>query len=68
LRGPAQGRVELPGLEIPGLEEAIDQPQEATVTDLLRERRQQNLVVQLVERPSIFLPPSITRTTPIRSR
>src|SRR5882762_4260843 len=49
LRGPAQGGVEHPVLQVPGLEQPLHQPQEAAVEDLLAQDRQQDRVVETVE-------------------
>src|SRR5262249_20180934 len=62
LRSPAECGSVVPSLEIPGLEEALHQGQEAAVADLFAEDRQQGLVANIVEAPF-----DITLDEPLRT-
>src|SRR5215207_4559423 len=62
LRGPAQGTVEPPVLQVHGLQEVRDQPKEAAVVDLLLKDREEYLVIQTAERAINSIPTSITHT------
>ncbi len=61
LRRAAVGGPVAPVLAVSGPKQVFDKPQKAVVVDLLSEDRQQDLVVDVVERPIKLLPPSRTR-------
>jgi hypothetical protein len=50
----------LPVLDVSGPEQLFNQPEEAVIVDLLPEDRQQDLVVDVVERARTLMPPSTT--------
>ena len=68
LRRAAQRRVEPPVLQISGLEQVLDQPQEAVVVDLLAQDRQQDLMVQTVEACAMSPSMNQARALPRRGR
>src|SRR5262249_60118429 len=51
LRRAAEGGVPLPVLHVSGLEQSVNQPEEAVIVDLLAEDRQQDVSVDVVEAP-----------------
>jgi site-specific DNA recombinase len=70
LRSSAQRRVVAPVLQIPSLEQVGNQPEKAMIVELQGQHRQQDRVVDVVERVIISIHPSRTHwtTSPPRSR
>ena len=65
---PLSVGLSVPLLEVTRLEHVPDEPEEAVVVDLLAEDRQQDRVVDVVERNPAMIPRSTTRLSCLRTR